>query len=127
MIPHVLLAEDDADTRAMVQLLLTHVGFHVTAPDNPLNILQLAGSEQFDVIILDNWMPGITGIELCRQIRAFDTNTPIIFCSGAVTNADIEAAALAGSQGYVTKPFDPDDLIRTLHAAVNKRHLTSTE
>jgi len=54
MFPHVLLAEDDADTREMVQLLLTHKGFRVTAPENPTDILKLAALERFEVILLDN-------------------------------------------------------------------------
>ena len=63
-------------------------------------------------------MPEVTGLELCRTIRTFDQNTPIFFCSGAVTEADKSAAFSAGAQGYVGKPFDPDDLIRSLRDAL---------
>ena len=64
-------------------------------------------------------MPGITGLELCRRIRSFDQTMPILFCSGAVTEADKKAALSAGAQGYIGKPFDPEDLIATLRAALN--------
>lgn len=61
-------------------------------------------------------MADATGVELCRQIRAFDQSTPILICSGAVTQADQEAEVLAGAQGYVKKPFSSRDLVRALRA-----------
>jgi two-component system OmpR family response regulator len=118
MQPHILFAEDDEDTRELVQLFLRQAGFRVSATGTPANVLELAARERFDALLLDNWMPELTGIELCRQIRTFDKNTPILFCSGAVTEADKEAAVLVGAQGYVGKPFDPDDLIRALRSAL---------
>ena len=120
MHPHILFAEDDPDTRQMVQLILSHSGFRVSAPNNPTDVLTLATKERFDVVLLDNWMPGLSGIELCRQIRTFDQTTPILFCSGAVTQADKDEAVLVGAQGYVGKPFDPEDLIAALTAALSK-------
>ena len=89
--PHILLAEDDADI----------------------------ATGRFDALLLDNWMPQVTGIELCRRIRCVDTTTPIFFCSGAVTEADKRAAFCAGAQGYLAKPSDPRELTATLRAAVN--------
>jgi CheY-like chemotaxis protein len=72
MHPHILFAEDDPDTRQLVQLLLRHAGFRVSAAENAAEALTLATKERFDVILLDNWMPELSGIELCRQIRTFD-------------------------------------------------------
>ena len=66
-------------------------------------------------------MPELTGIELCQRIRSFDQKTPILFCSGAVTESDRKAALNAGAQGYLAKPFDPDKLSATLRAALNIR------
>src|SRR5688500_15141711 len=120
MIPHILFAEDDPDTREVMQMLLRRAGFRVSAPENPADVITLAATERFDVFLLDNWMPGLSGIELCRQIRIFDQATPILFCSGAVTQTDREAALLAGAQGYVGKPFEPDELIATLRAALDQ-------
>ncbi len=120
MNPHILFAEDDPDTRELVQLILSRAGFRVSATGSPSDVLKLTATERFDALLLDNWMPELTGIELCRQIRTFDQSTPILFCSGAVTQADGEEAVLVGAQGYVGKPFDPDDLISTLRAALSK-------
>ena len=117
--PHILYAEDDPDTREVVQLLLRHAGFRVSVTGDSSEVLNLLASDTFDALLLDNWMPNLNGIELCRLIRASDQKLPIFFCSGAATDSDKKAALSAGAQGYFVKPFDPDDLTVTLCAALN--------
>jgi DNA-binding response OmpR family regulator len=117
--PHILYAEDDPDTRELVQLFLRQAGFRVSVTGDSSEVLSLVATDHIDALLLDNWMPAITGLELCRRIRSFDQTMPILFCSGAVTEADKKAALSAGAQGYIGKPFDPEDLITTLRAALN--------
>lgn len=117
--PHILYAEDDPDTRELVQLILRQAGFRVSVTGDSSEVLDLLGTDAFDALLLDNWMPKIDGIELCQLIRSFDQKLPIFFCSGAVTDADKKAAFAAGAQGYFGKPFDPDELTGTLCAALN--------
>ena len=112
MIPHILFADDDEDTCAMMEMTLRHAGFRVSITGHSSEILHLCSVEHFDALVLDNWMPETSGLEICKQIRAVDNNTPILFCSGAATEADIAAAIAAGAQGYIEKPFDPDYLIQ---------------
>ncbi len=116
--PHILFVDDDPDIREMIQAVLRAAGFRVSAADNAANVLQLAATERYDALVLDHWMPQVTGLELCRQIRRFDRTTPILICSGAVSAADKEAAVLAGAQGYVGKPFSSKDLIRVLRSVI---------
>ena len=116
---HILFVDDQADIREMVQLVLEAGGFCVTTTDNSADVLGLVATERFDAVLLDYWMPSATGIELCRQIRTFDQSTPILICSGTFTQADKDAAALAGAQGYVGKPFSSSDLIQALRSAVS--------
>jgi len=116
--PHILFVDDDPDMRELVQASLHAAGFRVSIPDDAADVLQLAATERFDALVLDYWMPRVTGLELCRQIRSFDQNTPILICSGAVSAADKEAAVLAGAQGYVGKPFSAKDLIRVLRSVI---------
>ena len=117
--PHILFVEDDQDTRELVQILLGQDGFRVSVTGEPAEVVELLATDHFDALLLDNRMPELTGIELCRRIRSFDQKTPILFCSGAVTESDKKAALNAGAQGYLTKPFDPDELAATLRAALN--------
>ena len=119
MRPHILFADDQADIRELVQLILEAGGFRVTTTDNYTEVLELITAERFDAVLLDYWMPSGTGIELCRQIRTFDQSIPILICSGAFTRADREAAAVAGAQGYLGKPFSSSDLMQALSAAVS--------
>lgn len=112
--PHILFVDDDPDIRELVQVVLQTAGFRVSTSDNAAGVLQRIATERFDVLLLDYWMPEVTGVELCRQIRAFDQSTPILICSGAVTQADREAAVLAGAQGFVSKPFSSRDLVWAL-------------
>lgn len=116
MRPRILFADDDCDIRELVQLQLNTAGFRVSTADNGSDVLRLVTTEHFDALLLDYWMPDATGIDLCRQIRTFDQSTPILICSGAVTDADKQAARLAGAQGYVQKPFNSKDLIRALRS-----------
>ena len=117
--PHILFVEDDQDTRELVQILLGQDGFRVSVTGNSTEVLQLLATDHFDALLLDNWMPEVTGIELCRLIRTFDQTTPIFFCSGAATEADKAMALSAGAQGYIVKPFDPNGLTATLRTALN--------
>lgn len=116
--PHILYAEDDPDTRELVQLFLRQAGFRVSVTGDSFEVLRLVAIDHIDALLLDNWMPGTTGLEICREIRSFDESMPIFFCSGAVTEADKKAALSAGAQGYFTKPFDPDDLVSTLRSTL---------
>jgi DNA-binding response OmpR family regulator len=112
--PHILFADDDSDIRDLVQFVLQAAGFRVSIVDKSADVLRLVATQRFDVLILDFWMPDVTGIDLCRQIRAFDQSTPILICSGAVSEADREKALRAGAQGYVRKPFSSKDLVRVV-------------
>lgn len=119
--PHILFVDDNPDICELVRVVLQGAGFRVSIADNTAGVVNLAASEHFDALLLDYWMPDLTGIELCRRIRAFDQSTPILICSGAVTQADKEAAVLAGAQGYVNKPFYSSDLIQALRSSLKAR------
>lgn len=116
--PHILFVDDNPDICELVRVVLQNAGFHVSTAGDTERALQLASSEQFDVVLLDYWMPDMTGIEVCRQIRSFNQDTPILICSGAATQADKEAAQLAGAQGYLNKPFYSSELIRALRSSL---------
>jgi DNA-binding response OmpR family regulator len=72
--------------------------------------LELARNQFFDLYVLDNWLPDGWGVDLCRQIRGFDWNTPVVFVSGAAYAADHEKALEAGATAYLNKPVDLIDL-----------------
>ncbi len=118
--PHILVADDDADTRELVHLILEDAGFRVSVTGDASKVIELLVHDRYDALLLDNWMPELSGVELCRKIRSFDQTIPILFCSGAVAEADKKTALSAGAQGYIGKPFDPDELTATLRSALKK-------
>jgi len=71
----------------------------------------MAKEQDVDLYLVDNWMPGASGMDLTQKLREFDIKTPILFYSGAAYEADREAAYVSGAQGYLVKPADGDQLI----------------
>jgi len=112
--PNVLFVEDDADTRELMAIILKSEDYQVVLAANYEEALLLARVMRFDLFIMDNWMPGGSGIELCKKLREFDVTTPIIFYSGAAYECDKREAFASGAQAYLTKPTDTDTLIETV-------------
>ena len=107
----ILYAEDDADTRELVTLVLEMQNCQVVATESYEEALRLARAEHFDLYLIDNWMPHISGVKLCEQLREFDRHTPVLFYSGAAYDADRERALASGAQGYLVKPAGGEQLI----------------
>ena len=107
----ILCTEDDADSRDLLVYILENEGYHVTVTGNSAHALAIAKREAFDLIVVDNWMPGLSGQELTTEIRKFNKSTPILFYSGAAYEADKQEARDAGAQGYLIKPTGISDLV----------------
>ena len=116
--PNILVAEDDPDTRELLKIILSRADFRVTVTDDPTRVLELLSTDNFDAGLLDNLMPKINGVELCRVIRSVNERIVICFCSGAVGESDQKAAFDAGAQGYITKPFEPQELTSRLSSVL---------
>lgn len=107
----ILCTEDDPDSRELLVCMLENAGYLVTVTGNSAHALAIAKRETFDLILVDNWMPGLSGQELTREVRKFNQSTPILFYSGAAYDADKKEAFDAGAQGYLTKPEGISDLV----------------
>jgi DNA-binding response OmpR family regulator len=105
VIPHpkrILLVEDEEDAKDLCALTLPE--YELTCSRDFDEGLRLARQRDFDLYILDSWLPGKSGVELCRAIREFDPDTPILFYSAAASERDIQEALREGAQAYLTKP-----------------------
>ena len=80
-------------------MILKHQNCQVIATANGDEALRLARAEHFDLYLIDNWMPGTSGVRLCEQLREFDQHTPVLFYSGAAYETDRERALASGAQG----------------------------
>ncbi len=120
--PRILYSEDDPDSREIMCLLLKKEGFEVVCPEESHDVVKIAKEQQFDAFLFDSWMPGVSGVGLCKRIREFDPHTPIIFFSGAASQGDIDQALAAGAQAYITKPADFEDVVDAIRSAISASH-----
>jgi DNA-binding response OmpR family regulator len=88
----------------MLVALLRLAFIEAKAVGTAAQALSLIQAENFDLVMLDGWLPEIDGFELCRRMRAFDQRIPIIFFSGAAYEADKKKGIEAGADDYVSKP-----------------------
>jgi DNA-binding response OmpR family regulator len=116
----ILCVEDDPDTCEMVTLSLSPLGYEVIPAHTIAAALRRAAAGDLRAYLIDGWLPDGAGIELCRKLREFDPHTPIIFYSGEAFPREIEEAMQAGTQAYLVKPVDPEELERTLAALLGK-------
>jgi len=117
---HVLYIEDHDDTRELVKLVLAQCNYRVTTGSTIEDALKLARENQFDLYMLDSWLPDGSGIDLCKRLREFNPGVPIMFLSGAAYEADKEAAINSGAQGYLIKPADLDVLCRQVSKLIDE-------
>lgn len=118
--PRVLFIEDDADTRDLVSFVLTRENFDVVLATDSEEALLAAGAMSFELYLIDNWLPGESGVDLCKRLREFDRSTPILFYSGAAYEQDKRAAFAAGAQGYLIKPMQIDALVEEVSHLISE-------
>src|SRR4051812_41416210 len=118
----VLVADDDADIRDLVAFKLEQAGFEVIAAEDGQTALESARSRQPTLAVLDVSMPGLSGIDVCRMLRA-DAATAgilIIMLTARVQEQDVEGGFSAGADDYVTKPFSPRELVSRIQALLSR-------
>jgi len=102
--PRVLYVDDDEDSREMLRTLLESRSIETKAVGTAGEALSSIQAEHFDLYLLDGWLPDLDGFELCRRMRRYDSNTPILFFSGAGGETDKKMGHQAGANAYVIKP-----------------------
>jgi DNA-binding response OmpR family regulator len=116
--PRVLCVDDDEDSRDMLSAILSFSRLEAKAVGSAAQALSLIQKERFDLYLLDTRLPDIDGFELCRRMRIFDPQTPILFFSGAAYEADKKKGIEAGADAYLTKP-DIEELLETIEQFVS--------
>jgi DNA-binding response OmpR family regulator len=111
--PSVLCVDDDEDSRVMLITLLKHELIEAKAVGTAAQAISSIQTERFDLYLLDSRLPDLDGFDLCRRIRDFDPDTPILFFSGAADSTDRKKGLDAGANAYVVKP-EIDSLIETI-------------
>jgi two-component system, OmpR family, response regulator len=113
----VLVVDDEADLAGVLAYALDSAGFDVTVASNASSALSSAERLAPDIILLDVMLPDVDGFTLLPQLRNI-TRSPVIFLSARARRGDRQRGIQLGASDYVTKPFDLEDLVARMRAAL---------
>lgn len=116
----VLVIEDDQSVRVLVRAVLEKNGNTVSQAENAADGQELAFNNEYDIIILDLGLPDGDGFEICKNIRDEDITTPVLILS-AEQETDVKVKCLkVGADDYLTKPFNPEELMARVEAITRR-------
>jgi DNA-binding response OmpR family regulator len=116
---HLLVVDDEPVTSKLLHFLLTDEGYKVSTLSSGTDVLNALTTTAFSLILLDVMMPGMDGLEVCRQIRV-TSQIPIIFLSALQEVAHRVAGLQSGGDDYITKPFEATEVLARVAAALRR-------
>ena len=116
---HLLIVDDDERIRGLLQKFLIRSGFLVSTARDAAHARRILSGLEFDMIVLDVMMPGEDGIALCRDLRTKIT-TPILLLTARGETDDRISGLEAGADDYLTKPFEPKELLLRINAILRR-------
>jgi len=116
---HLLITDDDERLRGLLQKFLRREGFLVTTARDAAHARRLLAGLDFDLVVLDVMMPGEDGISLCRWLHG-QSPVPILLLTAREATADRIAGLEAGADDYLSKPFDPRELVLRINAILRR-------
>ncbi|MFZ4813858.1 MAG: response regulator transcription factor [Phototrophicaceae bacterium] len=117
----ILIAEDERDIRDLIQFTLSYAGHEITAVANGQDAVDQAAVLMPDLVMLDVRMPKLTGFDACRALKANPQlrHIPVVILSGG-GDAEREVGIQVGAVDFITKPFVPDELMRSVAEILQK-------
>jgi two-component system OmpR family response regulator len=119
--PHVLVVEDNAQTRLEVTAALEDYGFHAECVETGHDGLRHALDRHFDAVVLDRMLPDIDGLSILATLRNVGRATPVLILSALAAVDERVRGLRAGGDDYLTKPFDGLELTARLNALLRRR------
>ncbi|GAB5447307.1 response regulator [Gymnodinialimonas sp.] len=116
---HLLIVDDDERIRTLLQKFLMRNGFMASGARDAAQARVLLAGLSFDMIVLDVMMPGEDGLSLCRDIRTTST-TPILLLTAKGESGDRIEGLEAGADDYLSKPFEPKELLLRINAILRR-------
>jgi len=121
---NILIVEDDPNIRKLVRVNLVKRGYAVSEAENSHQAIALFQEMPVDLVLLDLMLPGLSGVDVCKWIRA-RSDVPIIVLSARLEE-DLKVAALdAGADDYVTKPFGQEELLARVRAFLRRSYVSA--
>jgi len=121
----ILVVEDEADIRELIRYNLAQEGFVIEEAADGVQALDRVARRTPDLIVLDLMLPGLSGLEVCRKLRAAPqtANLPILVATAKGTEVDRVLGLEMGADDYVVKPFSPRELVARVKALLRRAHL----
>jgi two-component system response regulator MtrA len=116
---HLLLVEDDPSIREVTALALERAGFRVTTSADGRDGLHRAQQGMFDLVVLDVMLPGLDGLEVCRELRR-TSRVPVLLLTARTDTIDVVVGLETGADDYVRKPFEVPELVARVRALVRR-------
>ena len=121
----ILVAEDDKNARRLFQIVLEENGFRVHTAANGQEAMDILDREYIDLVVLDVMMPQMDGYEFTQQIRSANSNLPILMVSAMQEPMDKKKGFLVGTDDYMTKPVDYEEMLLRIRALLRRARITS--
>lgn len=115
----ILIIDDDEEIRKVISIYMKNEGYHTLLAENAVKAIEILTENKVDLIILDIMMPNMDGIQACLKIRE-KNNMPIIIISAKDTDADIIYGLTSGADDYITKPFNPLELVARVKSQLRR-------
>jgi DNA-binding response OmpR family regulator len=119
----ILVADDDPDILELVQTFLEMAGHDVVVAEDGSSAYEALSSAVFDVSVLDNYMPGMTGPEVVAACQALEPRPILVLLSALASRQDIRAGFLAGADDYISKPFARQELVDRIAMLLDEQRL----
>lgn len=120
MTARILIVEDEVALSEPLAFLLEREGYQVTVAESGTKALELFHDRTTDLVLLDLMLPGLSGTEVCRQIRA-KSQVPIIMLTAKAGEVDVVVGLELGADDYVTKPYSSRELLARMRAVLRRR------
>jgi two-component system, OmpR family, alkaline phosphatase synthesis response regulator PhoP len=122
---HILVVDDEPNIVQLARLYLERDGFRVSAVNNGQKALDLIAGQHLDLVVLDVMLPKVDGFKVCRRLRAEDNPIPIIMVTARDDDIDKILGLELGADDYLTKPFNPRELVARVRAVLRRGISTS--
>ena len=122
---HILIVDDDKNTRILMQAVLEAENYVVSMASNGEEALSIIDSQHIDLVILDIMMPKMNGYELTQILRDAQNDIPILMVSAKQLPADRKKGFLVGTDDYMTKPVDEEEMLLCIKALLRRAKIVS--
>jgi DNA-binding response OmpR family regulator len=121
----ILVVDDDKNTRLFLKAVLEGAGYSVYTANNGVDALNVMDTEHIDLVVLDVMMPIMDGYELTKILRNSQNNLPILMISAKQLPKDKHMGFLAGTDDYITKPIDDEEMLYRIKALLRRAKIAS--